>query len=89
MDTDITPTIYRLVIQHFNNPLLLQPDKSIVHDYPSGTDKWIDCWVGCAAVVVRNKKRVCLFSCYKVYGCECLHRTGHITLALDRNLGNE
>ena len=57
-----------------------------VTDVPEGSrepvhfdlDKWIDCWVGCAQIVVHNGLRVCLsdrtLMCYCLYGLRRLGR---------------
>lgn len=58
MDTDITPAIYRLIIQHFNDPSISRLTGNRVEDFFRDADKWVDCWVGCAAVIVQNSRRV-------------------------------
>ncbi|KLO13255.1 hypothetical protein SCHPADRAFT_852723 [Schizopora paradoxa] len=58
MDSDITQAIYRLVIQHFQDPSNSRITENTVDEFYRNTDRWVDCWVGCAAVVVQNERRV-------------------------------
>ena len=54
---DIVETIYRLVMRHFNDPS--DPgDPDSLDRYNDETDEWVECWVGCASVLVQNGKRV-------------------------------
>ncbi|KAI0769083.1 Mus7/MMS22 family-domain-containing protein [Trametes elegans] len=53
IDKHILPAIYRLVCKHFNDPVYQQSGEISFDD----ADKWIDCWVGCASVVVQNGKK--------------------------------
>jgi hypothetical protein len=55
IDSHITPAIFRLVCKHFNDP----SDAVSFEEYCQDADKWIDCWVGCANVLVQLGKRVC------------------------------
>ncbi|KZT67297.1 hypothetical protein DAEQUDRAFT_694424 [Daedalea quercina L-15889] len=50
---DIAETIYRLVMRHFSGP----NESGTLDQYSDETDKWVDCWVGCASVLVQNGKR--------------------------------
>ncbi|TFY61854.1 hypothetical protein EVJ58_g4250 [Rhodofomes roseus] len=50
---DIVETIYRLVMRHFSGP----NDSETLEQYSDETDRWVDCWVGCASVLVQNGKR--------------------------------
>jgi hypothetical protein len=60
MDTQVIPTIHRLVCKFFHDSVR----KTGFDDYCRDVDKWIDCWIGCANVVVQNRKRVgVFFSC--------------------------
>ena len=53
IDTHISPAIYRMVCKHFNET------STRVSPFASDdTDAWIDCWVGCAGVLVQNGRRV-------------------------------
>ncbi|EGO22248.1 hypothetical protein SERLADRAFT_472803, partial [Serpula lacrymans var. lacrymans S7.9] len=52
IDKHISPAIYRLVCKHFSD--VSAPS---IEDYCRTADKWIDCWVGCASVLVQNRKR--------------------------------
>ena len=58
MNSDIVPHIFRLLLQYFNDPTSSNTDDSKLEDYWSNADDWIDCWVGCAAIVVRHETRV-------------------------------
>ena len=51
----ISPAIFRLVCKHFNDP----SDTVSFEEYCQDADKWIDCWVGCANVLVQLGKTVC------------------------------
>ena len=31
-----------------------------LEDHWMDVDKWVDCWVGCASIVVVNGRRVCI-----------------------------
>ncbi len=57
MDTDITHAIYRLVIQHFRDPSNSRITENTADDFYHNTDRWVDCWVGCAAVVVPKREK--------------------------------
>jgi hypothetical protein len=54
IDSHITPAIFRLVCKHFND----SSDAVSFEEYCQDADKWIDCWVGCANVLVQVGKRV-------------------------------
>ena len=54
IDKHISPAIYRLVCKHFNDPIYRESRELSFHD----ADKWVDCWVGCASVMVQNGKKV-------------------------------
>lgn len=54
IDKVISPAIYRLVCKHFSDPAYQKPGELHFND----ADNWIDCWVGCASVVVQNGKKV-------------------------------
>jgi len=68
-----------------------------VADVPEGSsrelahfdlDKWIDCWVGCAQIVVHNGLRVCSSVSTLVNGClDGLHRPGRSIWLLVINRG--
>ncbi|KAL1950542.1 hypothetical protein VTO73DRAFT_5666 [Trametes versicolor] len=53
IDKVISPAIYRLVCKHFSDPAYQKPGELHFND----ADNWIDCWVGCASVVVQNGKK--------------------------------
>ncbi|CAL1712168.1 unnamed protein product [Somion occarium] len=53
IDLHISPAIYRLVCTHFNEQENLKTSRADSND----TDSWIDCWVGCASVLVQTGKR--------------------------------
>ncbi|THH08246.1 hypothetical protein EW145_g2829 [Phellinidium pouzarii] len=57
MNTDIVPAILRLVLQYFNDPTASLTNEERLAEYWNNADEWVDCWVGCAAIVVRNGKR--------------------------------
>lgn len=59
IDKVISPAIYRLVCKHFSDPAYQKPGELHFND----ADNWIDCWVGCASVVVQNGKKVCVCAC--------------------------
>ena len=54
---DIVETIYRLVLRHFNDPSDPSDPESLER-YNDETDEWVECWVGCANVLVQNGRRV-------------------------------
>jgi hypothetical protein len=54
IDKYVSPGIYRLVIKHVSDA----SEEIIQKDACADIDKWVDCWVGCAQVVVHNGKRV-------------------------------
>ena len=54
IDKHLSLAIYRLVYKHFNDPVYRESRELSFHD----ADKWVDCWVGCASVVVQNGKKV-------------------------------
>jgi len=60
IDGHITPAIFRLVCKHFNDP----SDTLSFEEYCQDADKWIDCWVGCAHVLVQLGKRVRFCNCF-------------------------
>ncbi|CCL98524.1 uncharacterized protein FIBRA_00523 [Fibroporia radiculosa] len=53
IDSQISPAIYRLVCKYFND----LTDQGSLEPYSQEADKWVDCWVGCANVVVQNGRR--------------------------------
>ncbi|KAI0357556.1 hypothetical protein OH77DRAFT_1510566 [Trametes cingulata] len=53
IDAHILPAVYRLVCKHFNDPAYQRAGELVFDD----ADKWIDCWVGCASVIVQNGKK--------------------------------
>jgi hypothetical protein len=53
MNTTICPSIYRFVCRKIAN---LLPTSSLSEQQEP--DGWIDCWAGCASVVVHNRLRV-------------------------------
>ncbi|KAI0916960.1 hypothetical protein AcW2_007217 [Taiwanofungus camphoratus] len=53
IDAHISPAIYRLVCKHFNDI----KDQGTIEQSSQDADRWIDCWVGCASIVVQNGKR--------------------------------
>ncbi|KAI0819256.1 Mus7/MMS22 family-domain-containing protein [Trametes gibbosa] len=53
IDKIISPAIYRLVCKHFSDPTYQKPGELHYAD----ADNWINCWVGCANVVVQNGKK--------------------------------
>ncbi|KAI0373643.1 hypothetical protein BV20DRAFT_1111197 [Pilatotrama ljubarskyi] len=53
IDAHILPAVYRLVCKHFSDPAYQRPGDLAFDD----ADKWIDCWVGCANVIVQNGKK--------------------------------
>ena len=54
IDLHISPAIYRLVCKQFHDLKDHQGSWESLYDI----GLWIDCWVGCASVIVRNKRRV-------------------------------
>ncbi|PIL22731.1 hypothetical protein GSI_15424 [Ganoderma sinense ZZ0214-1] len=64
IDKYISPAIYRLVCKHFNDPVYRESRELSFHD----ADKWVDCWVGCASVMVQNGKKDWAF--YFQYGSQ-------------------
>ncbi|KAL5513076.1 hypothetical protein ACEPAH_3474 [Sanghuangporus vaninii] len=54
MNSDVIPHIFRLLLQYFNDPTARPSEESRLEEFWNSADDWIDCWVGCAAVVVRN-----------------------------------
>ncbi|KAH9949775.1 Mus7/MMS22 family-domain-containing protein, partial [Amylocystis lapponica] len=53
IDTNITPAIYRLVCKHFHDTGV----EGTLEQFSNDADRWIDCWAGCASVVVQNGRR--------------------------------
>ncbi|PCH39845.1 hypothetical protein WOLCODRAFT_142800 [Wolfiporia cocos MD-104 SS10] len=53
IDAHVSPAIYRLICQYFNE----SADQGSLQQYSQDADKWVDCWVGCASVIVQNGKR--------------------------------
>ncbi|OBZ69025.1 hypothetical protein A0H81_11232 [Grifola frondosa] len=53
VNTDILPAVYRLVCKRFIDLPSHELERQSYHE----ADKWIDCWVGCASVVVQNGRR--------------------------------
>ena len=45
------------MMRHFNDPSDSVGAESLDR-YNDETDEWVDCWVGCASVLVQNGKRV-------------------------------
>lgn len=58
MDEDIIPAIYRMVVKHFNDPSVNNIPKHLLEDHVQDAEKWVDCWAGCAAIIVQNGKKV-------------------------------
>ncbi|KAH7927866.1 hypothetical protein BV22DRAFT_245793 [Leucogyrophana mollusca] len=55
IDKHISPALYRLVCKQFRDG---EHSRAItLEDYCCNTDQWIDCWVGCANVLVQNRLR--------------------------------
>lgn len=54
LDKSITPAVYRLVCKHFGESEHAQNDATST----KAADEWIDCWVGCANVLVQNNYKV-------------------------------
>jgi hypothetical protein len=50
LDKSITPAVYRLVCKHFGESEHTKNDATSTR----AADEWIDCWVGCANVLVQN-----------------------------------
>ncbi|KAH0836569.1 cell differentiation family, Rcd1-like-domain-containing protein [Lanmaoa asiatica] len=50
LDKSITPAVYRLVCKHFGESERAKNDATSAR----AADEWIDCWVGCANVLVQN-----------------------------------
>ncbi|KAG6381518.1 cell differentiation family, Rcd1-like-domain-containing protein [Boletus reticuloceps] len=50
LDKSITPAVYRLVCKHFGESERAKSDATS----NKAADEWIDCWVGCANVLVQN-----------------------------------
>ena len=48
IDKYISQAIYRLVCKHFNDPVYQHAKEPPFQK----ADQWVDCWVGCASVVV-------------------------------------
>ncbi|KAF9221440.1 hypothetical protein BS17DRAFT_785404 [Gyrodon lividus] len=53
LDKSITPGVYRLVCKHFGEHQNAKNDEN----NGSIADEWIDCWVGCANVLVQNNHK--------------------------------
>ena len=54
IDKHISPAIYRLLCKYFNDPVYQESGELSFQD----ADEWVDCWVGCASVMVQNGKKV-------------------------------
>ena len=55
INKNILSAVYQLVCRHFNDPVYQKRGELPFES----ADEWIDCWVGCASVVVQNRQRVC------------------------------
>lgn len=59
LDKSITPAVYRLVCKHLGES---RSTKNVATD-AKAVDEWIDCWVGCANVLIQNNYKVKAFYC--------------------------
>ncbi|TBU23731.1 Mus7/MMS22 family-domain-containing protein [Dichomitus squalens] len=64
IDKHISPAIYRLLCKYFNDPVYQESGELSFKD----ADEWVDCWVGCASVMVQNGKKDWNF--YFQYGAQ-------------------
>ncbi|KAI0079439.1 hypothetical protein K474DRAFT_1639613 [Panus rudis PR-1116 ss-1] len=55
IDLHISPAIYRLVCKHVHFSDRENAQKTL--EQVDDADRWIDCWVGCASVLVQNGRR--------------------------------
>ncbi|OSX59709.1 hypothetical protein POSPLADRAFT_1048198 [Postia placenta MAD-698-R-SB12] len=53
IDKHISPAIYRLVCTHFNE----SGANTGFETFSQDADAWVECWVGCASVIVQNSRR--------------------------------
>lgn len=56
MDSCILPLVLRLMMQQVHDSTTSAENR--LEDYWLDIDKWVDCWVRCASIVVANEKRV-------------------------------
>ncbi|RPD62610.1 hypothetical protein L226DRAFT_458818, partial [Lentinus tigrinus ALCF2SS1-7] len=64
IDKHISHAIYRLVCKHFADPVYQQAKELSFQK----ADAWVDCWVGCANVVVQNEVKA--WSFYLSFGSQ-------------------
>jgi hypothetical protein len=55
IEDHISPAIYRLVTKYFGEHY----DSASFEEYCHDADMWISCWVGCANILVQNRKKAC------------------------------
>ena len=48
----VIPPIYELAKEHFELSSIVINERS--EEFHNDADDWVDCWVGCAAVVAQN-----------------------------------
>ena len=60
MNRDVLPNIYRMLLQSIGSPSASSTNIDELERFWEEIDTWIDCWVGCAAIVVKNGLRVSL-----------------------------
>lgn len=56
LDKYILGAVYNLVCKSFTS--VAHAPGAKLHAHIDEIDRWIDCWVGCAAIVVQDGKRV-------------------------------
>ena len=59
MDSCILPVVLRLMMHQVHESPSVSSDTKL-EDHWMDVDKWVDCWVGCASIVVVNGRRVCI-----------------------------
>lgn len=88
MDEDISPAIYRFVIKHFSDESISSPPKVCIEDYCRDADRWVECWVGCAAVIVHNKRRASISLSTSFVYAHCHGRIGRTIWNSGLSLGS-
>jgi hypothetical protein len=87
MDKHIFLPIHRLMCKFFNG---LGDNTVVFGEYCREADSWIDCWVGCANVIVHSQLRVgACFSAWLGSLCDVGSRIGLDIFTLRLNVGSQ
>lgn len=79
MDKNISRDIYRLVCKRVSDV----PEDSVQEHSCVDVDAWIDCWVGCAQVIVQNGDKTdrVSFPCLHAFDAEHVTHLGLVSLS--------